>query len=62
VRSTEADSLDPADLTIVPASEATWADLAAISEVSSPSVRRAVIRVDFDAQNAQNAQNAQKTT
>jgi hypothetical protein len=78
----------PADLTIVPANEATWADLAAIfgpsgtsgrcncqglkthgrqwgqatewavqvyaeagfTEVSSPSVRRAVMRVDFDAQ------------
>jgi len=30
VRSTEADPFDPADLTIVPANEATWADLAAI--------------------------------
>src|SRR6202000_829316 len=28
--STEADPIDPADLTIVPASEATWADLTAI--------------------------------
>jgi hypothetical protein len=30
MRSSEAGSLDPADLTIVPANEATWADLAAI--------------------------------
>jgi GNAT superfamily N-acetyltransferase len=52
-----------------PGRQVTWGELyvgavqvfaeAGFTEVSSPSVRRAVMRVDFD---AQNAQNAQKTT
>jgi len=46
--STEADPIDPADLTIVPANEATWADLAAIFGAR--------------AQRTQHAQRTQKTT